>query len=206
MPAPARPEAVVFDLGNVLISWDRRFLYRSLFPDEEQLQRFLDDVYTLEVNERLDLGQPLAEFCRQLAAQHPHYETEILALETRWPETIGGTLDDTVAVLRELVDRGIPCYALSNWNGDTYALIEGDHEFLGWFDGVVLSGHEGVTKPDPQIFRLLCSRYGLEPGGAFFVDDSKVNVDAARAVGMDAELFVDADGLRRALQARGLLA
>jgi 2-haloacid dehalogenase len=200
-----QPKVVVFDLGNVLITWDRRLLYRELFDDEAELDHFLDEVYTLEQNERLDRGEGLDDFCRRLAEAHPRYEAEILALRDRWIETIGPVIEGTVEVLRDLKDAGVPCYALSNWNGDTFALVEQHHEFLTWFDGVVLSGREGITKPDPEIFHVLCRRHGFEPESAFFVDDSQTNIDVARSIGMDTELFTGPDTLRHALRGRGLL-
>jgi 2-haloacid dehalogenase len=203
--AQARPEAVVFDLGNVLIQWDRRLLYASVFEDPDELDRFLAEVYTLEANERLDRGEALADFCASLAAEHPQYADEILALQHRWTETLGPAIPGTVEILRELRALGVACFALSNWNADTYAMTEHVHEFLGWFDGVVLSGREGVTKPDPAIFHRLLDAYGLAPAEVFFVDDSPVNVEAARHLGIDAEVFVGPDELRRALRARGLL-
>jgi 2-haloacid dehalogenase len=203
--ARERPEAVVFDLGNVLIRWDRRLLYATVFEDPVELDRFLAEVYTLDANERLDRGQPLAEFCAVLAAEHPRYAAEINVLEERWIETLGPAIPGTVEILRELRAQGVACFALSNWNADTYALTEGVHEFLGWFDGVVLSGREGVTKPDPEIFRRLLDGYGLAPGAVFFTDDAPANVDAARRLGIDAEVFVGPDELRASLQARGLL-
>jgi 2-haloacid dehalogenase len=201
----ARPEVVVFDLGNVLISWDRRLLYASIFEDETELDHFLGEVYTLEANERLDRGQPLATFCAELAATHPRYESEIMALADRWIETIGPVVEGTVAILAELTQRGVPCYALSNWNADTYLIVEERYEFFGWFDGVTLSGREGVTKPDPEIYRRLFNTYGIDPLAALFVDDSAVNVEAARVLGMDAVLFTEPDELRHELTARGLL-
>jgi 2-haloacid dehalogenase len=200
-----QPKIVVFDLGNVFITWDRRLLYRSLFDDEAELDHFLAEVYTLEQNDRLDRGETLDEFCRHLAQVHPRYEAEIRALRERWIETIGPIIEGTVAVLGELKDAGVPCYALSNWNADTFAIVEQHHEFLTWFDGVVLSGREGITKPDPEIFHVLCRRHGFEPASAFFVDDSPANVDVARSIGMDAELFTGPEALRRALHERGLL-
>ena len=203
--ARAQPEAVVFDLGNVLIHWDRRLLYASLFSDPAELEHFLEEVYTLEANERLDRGESLADFCASLAAEHPGYAAEILTLADRWIETMGPAIDGTVEILRELRADGVACFALSNWNADTYAMVEDIHEFLGWFDGVVLSGREGITKPDPEIYRRLLEHHALDAESVFFVDDSPVNVDAARRLGMDAELFTGADDLRLALQARGLL-
>jgi 2-haloacid dehalogenase len=199
-----RPGAVVFDLGNVLVTWDRRLLFASLFDDEDELDHFLTEDNTHEANDRLDRGQPLDEFCAALAAAHPTYEKQIRALEERWIETIGPPLDGSVEILRELKRAGVPCYALSNWNAGTFAVVEGHHEFLGWFDGVVLSGREGVTKPDPEIFRRLFRAHDVDPATAVFVDDSPANVDAARRLGMDAVRFTDPPALRVALRERGL--
>jgi|EndMetStandDraft_3_1072993.scaffolds.fasta_scaffold61000_1 2-haloacid dehalogenase len=203
--ARARPEVVVFDLGNVLISWDRRLLYASMFEDEAELDHFLGEVYTLEANDRLDRGQPLAAFCVELAAAHPRYEAEIMALRDRWIETIGPVVEGTVEILAELTKRGVPCYALSNWNADTYRIVEERYDFLGWFDGVTLSGREGITKPDPEIFRRMFRAFGIDPARALFIDDSAVNVEAARRLEMDAVVFTEPDALRRELHVRGLL-
>ena len=196
---------VVFDLGNVVITWDRRLLYRSMFAAEEDLERFLTEVYSLEANERFDRGQSLDDFTAELAALHPRYTDEVMALRERWVETIGPVIDGSVAILAELRARGVPIYALSNWNAETFALVEPRHEFLRWFDGIVISGREGVVKPEPEIYRVLCARHGFAPREALFVDDSVVNVDGARAVGMDAVHFTGSDALRGALVARGLL-
>lgn len=196
---------VAFDLGNVLIEWDRRLLYRSMFATDDALAHFLDEVYTLEANERFDRGLSLHDFTAELAAAHPAYAREVLALRDRWIETIGAVNQDVVAILGELRDRAVPLYALSNWNADTFALIEPKHDFLGWFDGLVISGREGLVKPEPAIFELLADRYNFALDEALFIDDSRANVDGARAVGMDAVVFSDAARLRRELVTRGLL-
>jgi 2-haloacid dehalogenase len=196
----------VFDLGNVLIEWDRRLLYRSMFATDDALERFLDSVYTLEANERLDRGQSLHDFTAELAAANPAYAREVLALRERWIETIGAVNDDVVMILSELRGGGVPVYALSNWNADTFALVEPQHEFLRWFDGIVISGREGLVKPEHAIFELLAARYGFGLAEALFIDDSPANVEGARAAGMDAVLFTDAATLRNDLAARRLLA
>jgi 2-haloacid dehalogenase len=197
--------AVVFDLGNVCITWDRRLLYRQFFDDEAELEHFLTEVYSMEVNERFDRGMPLAELTAELAARHPRYEREVLALADRWIETIGPVIDGTVAILDELRGRAVPLYALSNWNADTFALVEPLHEFFRWFDGIVISGREGITKPDPAIYRLLCERHDLVPRQTLFVDDAPANVEGARAAGMAAVRYTDPSSLRAHLVAAGLL-
>ena len=121
----------------------------------------------------------------------------IEAFGARWDETLGPAIEGSVEILRELLDAGHRCYALSNWNAETFASIEDRYPFLVWFDGLVISGREGVIKPDPAIYRLLCDRHGIEPDEAVFVDDSPTNVAAAVALGFDGIVFTDPDQLRR---------
>ena len=73
------------------------------------------------------------------------------------------------------------------------------------FDDIVVSGAEGVAKPDREIFQILADRLEHPISGVFYVDDSPRNVDAARAAGMDAVGFTDAPSLLEELQGRGLL-
>lgn len=203
MATPAR--VAVFDIGNVLITWDRRLLYAPMFASAVELEHFLNEVYSLEANQRFDRGQSLSAFTEQLAHEHPYYADQILALRERWIETIGPVIDGTVAILAELREASVPLYALSNWNADTFALVEPRHEFFGWFVGIVLSGREGLVKPEPAIYELLCARHGFAPEEALFIDDVAANVDAARAFGMDAVQFTTPGALRAALVAKRLL-
>jgi 2-haloacid dehalogenase len=80
------------------------------------------------------------------------------------------------------------------------------HDLLDRFAEIVVSGREGVTKPDPEIFLLACSRLGVAPESVVFVDDSPANVAGAEAVGMTGLLFRSAEQLRADLVASGLLA
>ena len=198
-------DAVVFDLGGVLIDWDPRYLYRKLLADEAAVEEFLATVCTPEWNAEQDRGRPFAEGVAELVERHPAHAAAIVAYHERWMEMLGGEIPGTVAVLAELRAACVPLYALSNWSAETFRLTRGRFPFLEWFDGLVVSGEEGVTKPDRRIFELLIERFGLVPVATVFVDDSAANVRAARAVGMDAVLFRDAARLRRDLTARGLL-
>jgi 2-haloacid dehalogenase len=96
-------------------------------------------------------------------------------------------------------------YALSNWSSETFPLARQRFDFLGWFDGVVLSGEVGVCKPDPRIFRHLLERYLLAPGRTVFIDDMPHNVTAAAELGMLALHFRGAGELRSDLFRLGLL-
>jgi 2-haloacid dehalogenase len=203
-PRPIR--TVVFDLGGVLIDWDPRHLYRQLFDgDEAAMEVFLAEVTTPEWNAQQDAGRSWAEAVAELSRDQPDHRELIEAYWKRWPETLGGSHDDTVAILAELKAAAVPVYALSNWSAETFPVALERFPFLGWFDGIVVSGQVGVAKPDPGIFRHLIERFALDPSTTLFVDDSETNVRAAAAAGITAVRFEDAASLRRVLRAGGLL-
>jgi 2-haloacid dehalogenase len=196
---------VVFDLGGVLINWDRRHLYRKFFGDDEvAMERFLTEVCTMEWNAQLDAGRPFAEAVAELAAAHPDQAELINAYRDRWPEMLGEPLDGTVAILRELRQAGYRTYALSNWSAETFAITRSLHPFLDELDGILISGEMGVNKPDPAIFRELFSRFDIRPASAVYIDDWDLNVAAAAGLGLTAVQFFDAARLRADLRALGL--
>ncbi len=200
------PSVVVFDLGGVLIDWNPRHLYRSLFDgDDEQMEWFLANVTTPDWNSEQDRGRPWAEAVSTLVALHPDRADLIRAFHERWTEMLGGAHEDTVAVLDRLRPSGVRLFALTNWSAETFVHAAERFPFLAWFEGVVVSGQERMTKPDPRIFQLLLDRYELDPSRVLFIDDHAPNVRAAAALGMDAIQFADAERLESELVKRGLL-
>jgi 2-haloacid dehalogenase len=204
---PQRPavDAVVFDLGGVLIDWNPRYLFRKLFPDDEEMQHFLAEVCSPEWIARIDAGLSFTDAVAELSAVHPGHAAMIRAFHERWPEMVAGPIEPTVAILEELSRGKVRLFALSNWSAETFPLVAGSFPFLGAFEGVLISGHAGVAKPAPEIFRVFLGRFGLEAGRCLYVDDHQPNVDAAIAVGLDAMRFTDARVLRAELEDRGLL-
>ena len=207
MEPPTSPHvsAVVFDLGGVLIDWNPRYLYRTLFDDDEAMEEFLATVTTQEWNTAQDAGRPWSEAVEELATRHPERRALIEAYWRRWPETLGDAIAPTVAVLDELRSAGVRLFALSNWSGETFPLARPRYPFLEWLEGIVISGDEGLVKPDPRIFAVLTDRYGLVPVETVFVDDQVGNVEVAARLGFQAIRFVDADGLRADLHRLGIL-
>jgi 2-haloacid dehalogenase len=197
--------AVVFDLGGVLLDWDPRHLYRKLFDNEAEMDRFLAEVCTMEWHHAHDLGVAPEQTSPPLIAEHPEHEEMIWAWTQRTEEMLGGPIEGTVEILRALKDRDVPCYALTNMETWTYPGRRERYAFLQWFDGTVVSGFEGVAKPDPRVFELLLERFGLDAASTLFIDDSAKNVAAARGVGMPAIEFESPEHLRRALADAGLL-
>jgi 2-haloacid dehalogenase len=199
-------KAVVFDLGGVLIDWDPRYLYRSLFGgDDGAMETFLATICTQDWNREQDAGRPWAEAIENLAAAHPEHRDLIAAYWERWPETLGEAIEPTVEVLAELRAAGMPLFALTNWSAETFPFAKPRYPFLTWFDGIVISGEVGSAKPDHPIYEALLERHGLDPTTVVFIDDVPANVAAAAELGMEAIQFTDATSLRRELVARGAI-
>jgi 2-haloacid dehalogenase len=200
------PSVVVFDLGGVLIDWDPRHLYRTLFDEADEMEAFLEEVAFADWNSRQDAGRPLGEAIELLAASHPHRRALIDAFRARWSETIGGEVPGTVDLLRELRATGVRLLALSNWSAETFPVARARFEFLSWFDGIVISGEIGSIKPHARPFDVLVERYSIDPARSLFIDDSPANVEAATRLGFQALRFTDARSLRTDLVVLGLLA
>ena len=198
-------EAVVFDIGGVLLDWNPRYLYRQLFDDEQEMEHFLSEICTLEWHEEHDRGKPFEVSCAELASLHPEYTEMIYAWGRRSEEMIAGPIEETVEILGRLKAAGVPCYALTNMETETFPLRVKRFPFMSWFDGVVVSAFEGVVKPDPEIFRRLLERFELTAESTLFVDDSQRNVDAARDAGIQAVLFESPAAFEQLLAEAGLL-
>ena len=168
-------EAVVFDIGGVLLDSDPRHLYRKLFDDEQAMERFLRDVCTMQWHHAHDLGVPRERSCGELAAAQPEFAELIWAWSRRSEEMIAGPIDGTVELLGELKAAGVPCYALTNMEAETYPVRRERFAFMRWFDGTVVSAFERTAKPDPEIFRRLLSRYRLAAAATALVDDKPAN-------------------------------
>ena len=197
--------AVLFDIGNVLIRWDRRNLYRSLIDDDAELDWFLDNVVTLEWNAELDGGWPFADAVADLQARHPGHAALIAAFRDRWTETLGGAIDESVELLIALQANGVATYALTNFSAETFPLAQAHFPFLNTFAGIVVSGEVALIKPDPAIFLHTLERFGLAAPTTLFVDDSSVNIESARALGFADEHFTSAGAFGATLRALGLL-
>jgi 2-haloacid dehalogenase len=198
------PTTVIFDLGNVLLDWDPRRLYRTLIDDPAELDHFLTEVCSREWHDVQDRGGSTALATEQLQARYPEYAELIGAFYSRWPEMTAGALPATVDVLAELRKAGIRLLALTNWPAETFAPARDRFEFFSWFEGIVVSGDVGVAKPDDEIFSLLLERYQVDPASAVYIDDTTVHVRTARRLGLAGVDYSGATELRRDLAALGL--
>lgn len=199
-----RDPAIVFDFGGVLMDWNPRYLYRKLFRDPQEMERFLEEVGFGEWNNEQDRGRPFAEGVDLLSAEFPHHHAPIAAYHQRWEESLRGTISGTVEILTELRAAGYPLYGLSNWSAETFQLVRERYPFFAWFDDIVLSGEERVCKPDPRIYEILLERTGRKAEGCVFIDDVQTNIDAAARLGFGVVHFRSPEQLRRELGALGI--
>ena len=196
--------AAIFDLGGVLIDWDPRHVYRKLFPTEAEVEKFLSTVCTLEWDAHQDAGRPLNDGIAELVARFPDETFLIEAWRDRYVE-MALPIAGSIELLRELRERGVPLYALSNWGADEFEAIRDLFPFLDWFSGILISGRVGLVKPDPKFFGLLVQEHRLNPAEVAFIDDQPPNVEAAQQLGFQSILFSSPTDLREELARVGLL-
>ena len=201
MPAPT---TVVFDLGGVLIDWDPRYAYRQMGGTEAEIEHFLEHVAVGEWNRQMDHGKPFAVAIAERTRKFPEHAEWLEAWWSRWPDMLGGAIDGTVEIFRELRAAGTPVYALTNWSAETFPIAQERFDFLGEFDGLVVSGEVEMTKPDADIFEHLAATFDLDPADAVFIDDSLPNVETARRLGFHGVHFSGPDALRAELVRLGL--
>src|SRR4028118_115904 len=196
---------IIFDLGGVLIDWNPEYLYRKVFKDESEMKHFLEKVCTPEWNEEQDAGRTLAEAIDFLLKEYPEHEENIRLYYNRWEEMLAGAIEGTVKIFEKLKEtKKFKIYALTNWSAETFPIALEKYQFLGWFDGVVVSGTEKKRKPFPEFYQILLDRYNVKAEEAIFIDDNIRNIDAAKQVGLDTIHFRTPEQLNKELLNRGI--
>jgi 2-haloacid dehalogenase len=190
---------VVFDIGGVLLDWDPRNLYRTVFSDPNEMEWFLSEVCAPAWNLAQDGGRSWSDAETEAIARHPGFAEQIRLYRKRWHEMIPGPIGGTVDLLHDLHAAGVPLYAITNFASDTFAEARERFQFLKLFRGVVVSGAERLLKPDPRLYHRLTEIYGVNLADAVFIDDNPENCKASRSCGMRAIRFVDPEQVRAAL-------
>lgn len=196
---------VVFDLGNVLLRWDPRLLFRKVFASEERMEWFLANVCDMPWILARDRGSSFADGVREATIRHPEFAEALQAFDTRWHETLPGVIPESAELLRGLHAAGVPLYAITNFNDEKFDETFKRFPELSLFRDIVVSGREKLLKPEPEIYQLLLSRNGLSAGECLFIDDNADNVRGAEAVGMQGHHFTSSSGLAAELRQRKLL-
>lgn len=197
---------VIFDLGNVLIEWDPRHLYRKIFTDEAEMEYFLANVCHGAWNKEQDRGRPFAEAVQAKITEFPQYEAQIRSYHERWSEMLNGPIEENVQVLEDLRQKpDVQLYAITNWSAETFPVAQQRFAFLKYFQDTIVSGDLKLVKPDAAIYQVLLDRQPIVPEQAIFIDDTYENVVGAEALGLRGiHLTLETD-LRKELEGLGVL-
>ena len=202
-PGASGFEAVLFDLGRVILRWEPERPFEHVL-DPAAVPDFMERVDFAEWNRQMDNGRSFADAEAELSAKFPRDADVILAYRRHVHLAIPGLVPGTMALVAELQQHGFKVAALSNWSADTFPRMQTRFGFLRRFDHLVISGFEGLAKPDLAIYRLACSRSQVPPERTVFIDDLQENIEAALACGITGVRFTDATQLRADLLSLGL--
>lgn len=200
----AAPEAVIYDIGNVLIEWQPERFYDGVIGAEAR-HRLFAAVDLHGMNDRIDAGALFRETIYETADLHTEWGDAIRMWHDRWIDMASPVIAPSLSLLRRLRSKGVPVYALTNFGIHSFAFAETQYDFLGEFDRRYVSGHMGVIKPDPKIYAMVEEDCALPPDRILFVDDRADNIAAARARGWRGHVFRDPQGWAAELVAQGLL-
>jgi len=197
-------EAVIFDIGNVLIEWQPERFYDAEIGVVRRREMFTD-VDLHDMNNNIDLGGNFRNTIYGTADKYPKWRDEIRMWHDRWFELATPAIDHSVVLLRALRAKNIPVFALTNFGDEIFARAQKQYEFLQEFDQFYVSGEMKLVKPDPAIYAAVEAACRLAPETLLFADDRQENIDAASARGWYTHLFTSPQGWADRLIAEGLL-
>jgi putative hydrolase of the HAD superfamily len=194
------PKSVVFDVGNVLLSWDTRSLLREHLPAGVDPEPYRTSIFDHPDWIDLDRGTLDEEEALLRFRERTGAPVELLQRLVHASKASLTPMPESVAFLEELHRGGdVGLYVLSNMSHATWDYLKPRHDFWRRFQGIVISAQVRLVKPDPAIYRHLLEQWRLDAGETVFLDDRPENVAGARAVGLQAHLF------ERPAQARALV-
>ncbi|MEM9797813.1 MAG: HAD family phosphatase [Pseudomonadota bacterium] len=197
-------QAVIFDIGNVLIEWQPERYYDQRIGETRRKALF-DAVDLHGMNDRVDRGEGFRDVIYATADAHPEWRDEVRLWHDEWLNLASPVIDHSVRLMRALRSNGVPVHALTNFGVESFDLAARHFDFLGEFDEPFVSGRMRVTKPDPAIYAMVEDALGLPPSALLFTDDRPDNIKAAQARGWQAHLFEGPQGWAARLVTEGLL-
>lgn len=199
-----QPQAVVFDIGNVLLEWHpERFFDRVI--GNQRCRALFEQVDLHTMNEAIDLGAHFTDTVYATAEEHPAWRDEIRLWHDRWIEMAAPVIPHSVRLMRALRIRGVPVFSLTNFGIQSFDHAATHYPFMREFDRQYISGHLQIIKPDPRIYEILEADCGVAPEQLIFTDDRPDNIEIAAARGWQVHLFEGPEGWADRLVETGLL-
>jgi putative hydrolase of the HAD superfamily len=196
-------DAIIFDLGNVLIAVDEGRAAERLAARTGKTRQHIEEYargtpYATE----LALGKMSKKRFFRTVARDLAFDGTYEEFAEIWSD-IFTPIEPMVALAESLTAR-VPRLVLSNTNAIHIDFVLEHYPFLNDFDAHVFSHEVGLLKPDAAIYQYALGKYGLTAGRTVFIDDIAANAEAARRVGMQAVHFRDSDQARAELTKLGV--
>ncbi|WP_394180383.1 HAD family hydrolase [Yoonia maritima] len=197
-------QAVIFDIGNVLIEWQPERFYDRVIGADRRKAMFADiDLHG--INDLVDRGHHFRDTIYAAAEENPEWRDEVRMWHDNWSDMATPTIEHSVRLLRALRVAGVPVFALSNFGIQTFEIAEPVYPFLKEFDRRYISGHMKEVKPGQRIYEMVEEDCGIAPAGLLFADDRADNIATAAERGWQTHLFTHPQGWADRLVAEGLL-
>lgn len=183
-------DTVVFDVGNVLLSYDPDQIMREQLPGKEELYPYLKTrVNNSPYWVALDHGtMTRKEALEKMIGCDEHLREEITRLCYNWIE-MKDVIEEGIRALKTCKAHGKKLIVLSNYSDDGFDVVENKYDFFKLFDGKVISSRVRMVKPDRGIYLATQEMYGLEPARTLFIDDSPANIETALFLGWQGICF-----------------
>ena len=199
-----KPEAVIFDVGNVLTSWVPEVHYDRVLGRAAR-ERLFAEVDLHAMNDLIDRGAPFRDTVEAWAQAHPDHAQGIRMWFTDWQHLASPRIEGSIRLQRALRAKGVPVFVLSNFGTHYHDESVTGMDFLADFDRFYVSGVLGVAKPDPRIYEIVEQDSGIPPDRLIFADDRADNITAAARRGWRTHQFESWQGWARRLVAEDLL-
>lgn len=197
-------DTIVFDIGNVLtdFAWDKFLVFKGF--DDKMVERIAKATVYSDDWVEYDKGNLTNE---EIVARFVENDPEIKAQIEDSFKNIDGIIlkrEKTIPWIKALKAAGYKVLYLSNFSKQALEGCPDAMAFLDETDGGILSYREHVVKPDPAIYNLLVSRYNLTPAKTVFIDDTPVNIEAAKKLGWKGIIYRDYNQVVDELAALGV--
>lgn len=196
---------IVFDIGNVLFGYSPRKEIKSFGTDEKKL-KIANSVIVNDQNwrEYLNGRITLEDLLIYYKKTYMEYDIEFdILLKREYQKYIIYEIERNTRVLKVLKDK-YNIYLLSNITKDTHEYMRANYKFMREVHGGVYSYVEHISKPKIEFYKLLLSRYNLEPEETLYIDDKIKNVEPAKKLNMIGVKCDLNDNLEKLLRKKGI--
>ena len=197
-------KTLIFDYGGVLVDWNPHYMLDKYFGSVEKAEWFIQNICNSEWNNETDAGKPYDQAVAELSARYPEWKEAIEAYRDHWIDMMNGEVPGMYDLLKELKDNGYRILGLTNFSSETFSQSRYTYRIFSLIEGMVVSAEEFLIKPDPELYRVLIRRFGLDVRECIFIDDKLPNVLAAEALGIKGIQFKGPEALRKSLNAEGI--